>query len=130
MDPYATVYATPSKAAVMSLPQRIKGDYELLSELGRGGMGVVYKARQRSLNRIVAVKTILKSSNNDSESIARFKIEAEAAARLAHPNIVAVFDFQEDAAGYFLSMEFIDGVTLAEKLREKSLNCREAAKKK
>ncbi len=127
-DPYATVHSTPSEASVVSVPQRIIGDYELLSELGRGGMGVVYKARQRSLNRIVAVKTILKSSNNDSESIARFKIEAEAAARLAHPNIVAVFDFQEDDGGYFLSMEFIDGITLAEKLREKSLNCREAAK--
>ncbi len=90
------------------------GDYELVSEIARGGMGVVYRARQTSLNRIVAVKLILTGQLATPESVQRFRLEAEAAARLHHPGIVPIYEIGQYETQYFYSMKLIDGVSLAE----------------
>ncbi len=87
------------------------GDYDLLSELGRGGMGVVYRARQRGLGRLVAVK-VLRSTDSSSNERSRFQQEAEAIAALQHPNIVQIYEVGIDCERDFLSMELIDGGSL------------------
>ncbi|VTU00746.1 serine threonine protein kinase : Serine/threonine protein kinase-related protein OS=Planctomyces limnophilus (strain ATCC 43296 / DSM 3776 / IFAM 1008 / 290) GN=Plim_4000 PE=3 SV=1: Pkinase [Gemmataceae bacterium] len=93
------------------------GDFELLEEVGRGGMGVVYRARQRSLNRVVAVKMIRESHLASGEHFERFRTEAEAAARLKHPNIVTVHEVGTVGGQAYLCMEFVGGETLAERVR-------------
>lgn len=101
--------------------------YEILSELGRGGMGVVYKARQIRAGRLVALKTIHAPHLAGSEQIKRFKAEAAAAARLNHHGIVPVYDVGECNALHYFTMGFVDGPTLEMKAREQVLSCREAA---
>jgi serine/threonine-protein kinase len=90
--------------------------YEIIAELGRGGMGVVYKARELKLNRLVAIKTILSGDHASSESCRRFLGEAEAVARLHHPNIVQIYAFgDQDGLPYF-TMEYVAGGSLADRL--------------
>ncbi|MFO0844465.1 MAG: serine/threonine-protein kinase [Gemmataceae bacterium] len=88
--------------------------YELLGELGRGGMGVVYKARQKSLDRLVAIKVVLHGVGARPEQLVRFRQEAELLARLTHPNVVQVFEAGAHAGHGYLVMEFIDGPSLAQ----------------
>jgi tetratricopeptide (TPR) repeat protein/predicted Ser/Thr protein kinase len=86
--------------------------YEVLEELGRGGMGIVYKARQMSLDRVVAVKMILAGADARPEELERFRTEAEMIACLQHPNIVQVFEVGEHAGRPFFSLEFVEGESL------------------
>jgi serine/threonine protein kinase len=93
------------------LPPVIEG-YEILEEAGRGGMGIVYRARHVESGRLVAVKVIRKDRLIHEESVQRFRREAKAAARLTHPNIVLVYDYDHHGDLHYLVMEFVDGVTL------------------
>ncbi|HLN30959.1 MAG TPA: protein kinase [Gemmataceae bacterium] len=88
--------------------------YELLGEIGRGGMGVVYKARQLALQRLVALKMLISSAPITAEHLARFRMEAEALARLQHPNIVQVYEIGEAQGRPYFSMEYVPGPSLAQ----------------
>jgi tRNA A-37 threonylcarbamoyl transferase component Bud32 len=103
------------------------GDYELLEELAHGGMGVVYKARQVKLDRLVVVKMLLLGQRASDEVVERFKREAQAAARLRHPNIVAIHEVGEVDGQPFFSMDYVPGKDLAKIVRERPLPAREAA---
>jgi serine/threonine protein kinase/WD40 repeat protein len=98
-------------------PQQL-GDYRILREVGRGGMGIVYEAEQESLGRRVALKVLLAHARLQPRQLARFKREARAAARLHHTNIVPVFGVGEDAGFHYYVMQFIHGQGLDEVLRE------------
>jgi WD40 repeat protein/tetratricopeptide (TPR) repeat protein len=115
--PQAAPLPAPEKPPLPDVP-----GYEVLEELGRGGMGVVYKARQRGLNRLVALKMIHGGSFADTENLGRFHLEAEAVARMQHPNIVQIFEIGTQhsplGTGYscpFFSLEYVDGGSLAQK---------------
>jgi len=99
---------------------------EILECLGRGGMGVVYKARQRSLNRLVALKLLAPERVNNPEFAERFAREAQALAALNHPNIVTIHDFGQAGGFYFLLMELVDGVNLGRLMREHHFTPEEA----
>src|SRR5688572_10352670 len=103
------------------------GDYEILSEIARGGMGVVYRARQVKLNRIVALKMILAGQFASEADVQRFYSEAEAAAKLDHPGIVPIYEVDEAEGRHYFSMSFVDGKSLQERIAAGPLPPREAA---
>lgn len=103
------------------------GRYELLEEIGKGGMAYVYKARCILLNRIVAVKILRNDLDGDDEFLKRFNAEAQAAASLSQSNIVSIFDVGQDDGYHYIIMEYVDGKTLKEYITEKGkLNYKEA----
>jgi eukaryotic-like serine/threonine-protein kinase len=108
-------------------PWAVLGGNELLDEIGRGGMGVVYRARQRDLNRSVAVKVLLDAAFASSQQKERFRREAEAVARLKHPGIVAIHEIGESDGVPWFSMDHIEGASLEESAKEHPCSGREAA---
>ncbi|HXI84926.1 MAG TPA: serine/threonine-protein kinase [Verrucomicrobiae bacterium] len=103
------------------------GNYELLEELGRGAMGVVYKARQRDLDRLVAIKVILAGRLATPQQVQRFRDEARAAAKLQHANVVRVYDAGEVRGNHFFAMEYIVGRSLADVMQTRRLTFEEIA---
>ncbi|MGE4000207.1 MAG: serine/threonine-protein kinase [Planctomycetaceae bacterium] len=114
-------------AAAESSGLREFGRYELLEEVGRGGMGVVYRARQKALGATVALKLVRWSQFASADEIRRFYAEARAAAGLRHPNIVSVHDVGEYLGQHYLTMDFVESGSLAERLQSGPLEPREAA---
>jgi WD40 repeat protein/tetratricopeptide (TPR) repeat protein len=105
----------------------IVAGYEVVGELGRGGMGVVYRARQEALDRVVALKMVLSGPHADPAELARFQAEAQAAANLRHPNIVAIYEVGEYQGRHFFSMDYVEGQSLAELARRQPLSAVQAA---
>src|SRR5712692_9962938 len=120
MIPFRRSAQAHAEAPEEPLPQRV-GDYEILERVGRGGMGVVYRARHVTLHRIVALKMLLGGAFADRDERLRFRAEAEAVAGLQHPHIVQLFDLGEHDAGTgaprpYFTLEFVDGDSLATRL--------------
>jgi eukaryotic-like serine/threonine-protein kinase len=107
---------TSTPSAIVSPGDRV-GNFEIIGEIARGGMGVVFKARQISLNRTVALKMLRSGQDASSESLHRFRAEAEAAARLDHPGIVSVYDHGESEGRRYIAMAFVEGADLATRVR-------------
>ena len=131
----ATISESPPSAAGSGLagdsgkaPMTRIGKYQILEELGHGGMGIVYKARQTNLNRIVALKMILTGEHADQRERGRLRKEAEATATLDHPNIVKIFDIGEHEGMPYLEMEYVSGGNLTRMLRSMPQPIRWAAR--
>jgi serine/threonine-protein kinase len=118
---------SPTEPARPNGPPRLIGDYEILDVLGQGGMGIVYRARQRRLGRVVALKMLLRGASAGPEDVARFRTEVEAAARLDHPHIVPVFTVGEHEGCPYFTMRYVEGESLSKRLAEGPLPPREAA---
>jgi serine/threonine protein kinase len=115
-------------APLAERPSNDFGKFELLHELGHGGMGIVYKARQKDLNRIVALKMILRSQLNSAEVVRRFHAEARTAAGLHHPNITAVYEAGQIHGQPYIAMQYVCGPSLANRLRHGPLPPETAAR--
>jgi serine/threonine protein kinase/ABC-type multidrug transport system ATPase subunit len=126
-DPYPTREPQDIPSSENRIWPEIPG-YRIECELGRGGMGVVYKALQLKLKRWVALKMINEEVFGDAELLRRFRREAEAVAQLQHPHIVQIYDIGEHEGRPYFSLEFVDGITLAQKLKKEKLPLREAVR--
>ncbi|MBI1916964.1 MAG: serine/threonine protein kinase, partial [Planctomycetes bacterium] len=119
-------HTLPVLVEAEALPPPRFQDYEVLGELGRGGMGVVYKARQKGLDRLVALKVILAGASARVEDRVRFQLEGEVLARLQHPNVVQVYEVGQQDDVPFLVLEYVDGITLEQALAGQPLSPQEA----
>lgn len=90
----------------------LQNRYEILEQIGSGGMSEVYKARCHKLNRLVAIKVLKAEFSDDASFVSKFKIEAQAAAGLSHPNVVSVYDVVDEGVLHYIVMELIEGITL------------------
>jgi WD40 repeat protein len=115
-----------TEPVILPAPKRV-GDYDILAEVGRGGMGVVYKARHRGLQRLAAVKMVLAGGFASAAQESRFRLEAELAARVRHPNIVQVYEIGSYEGRPFLALEWVEGGSLADRLDGKPWGPNEAA---
>jgi serine/threonine-protein kinase len=123
MPALAPPFPPPGTADLPAVP-----GYEVRRELGRGGMGVVYWAWQTNLRRVVALKMVLAGGQPEAEAVARFHTEAEAVARLAHPNIVQIHEVGQYQGRPYMALEYVDGGSLAQKLAGTPLPARPAAR--
>lgn len=117
----------PPTAGAARAPARRFGNYDLVDTIAKGGMGIVYKAKHLKLNRIVALKMILSGKFADDFEVQRFYLEAEAAAKLRHPNIVGIHDIGECEGQHYFSMDYIEGKSLADLLKDQALAPQHAA---
>src|SRR5499425_1077329 len=108
--------ARPHNAPLAITPGTRLGSYEILSAIGAGGMGEVYRARDSKLKRDVAIKVLPEAFARDPERLARFEREAEVLATLNHPNIAAVYGFEESSEGNGIVLELVEGPTLADRI--------------